>query len=70
MTSMDAIIEGFAILRSYDEASSREVNTDHDTLWAGSEDFGLDDYTAQDRARLEELGWHFDDNIDRWAIYT
>jgi hypothetical protein len=70
MTSMDELASGFAILRRYDEASAREVNSDYDIIFAGSQDLELEEYSADDRTRLEELGWHFDEDITRWAIYT
>lgn len=70
MTSMDDLIAGFTILRRYDASSAREINTDHDLLWAGPQDREYAEYTQQDRDQLEELGWHFDEEITRWANYT
>ncbi len=68
MTQMAEISKGFAALEKY--TGCAEVQADHDIIWAGpqSED-GNDDCVAdEDRVLLEKLGWHFDEEVGRWAV--
>lgn len=70
MTTMGDIVEGFAILTKYDEDTGGEVNAGRERdIYAGAQTLEIDDYTDADRAALEELGWEFNENIQRWGIY-
>ena len=59
----DSFRAGIEILDQYPECS---VHAEHDQLWAGPPDAGT--VSAEDRERLEELGWFVDE--DSWSCYT
>lgn len=65
MKDMTLIMEGFNILRHYGEEDA-SMNYER-TLFAGPEDLDLDEYNPDDRQRLENACWHFDENIQRWG---
>lgn len=50
LSTLDKVIAGLQILRKYGDNFCAE----HDQIWAGGDDNVV---TAEDAARLEELGW-------------
>ncbi len=67
MAKMKEIAEGLAILMKYDADGS--VCAEHDIL-AAAPDVRKDQVSAEDRAKLEELGWHWSSEADSWAAFT
>lgn len=68
MSDMRNIREGFHILERTDDTRG-DVSADHDIIWAGAESVDYHCWTEDDRARLENAGWHYDEEIERWSYY-
>lgn len=66
MADAKKIIEGLSIMQKH--GLSVEVDAQHDVLYAGP---GIDgELTDEEQKKLEELGWHWDEEFDCWAIFT
>ena len=78
MASIKEVVEGLEILAKtavvpvylaeQGQADSWEAElggADHDIIWGPDAD-----PSEEDRARLDELGWHFDDESDCWARFV
>lgn len=59
---MDRVRQGFDILERYDNTGG-DVSSEHDQIFAGPEGVTVSD---EDAARLRELFWEFDEDIERW----
>jgi hypothetical protein len=59
------IIDGIEILRKTED-SEYCVDAEHDQIWAG----GDREVSEEDRAKLLQMGWWFDTEIDRWSAFT
>lgn len=67
MNDMDCLTTGFAVLSKYDDTRG-DVSASFDgTIYAGPQNLPEEDIRAEDRARLAEFGWSFDDTIGRWG---
>lgn len=62
------IIEGLKIAEKYDPGAW--IDAQHDVIYALCDDPDSPKVSAEDRARLEELGFHWDDEVDSWAAFT
>ena len=78
MASIKEVVEGLEILAKTAEApvclaeqgqtDRREADlggADHDIIWGPDAD-----PSDEDKERLDELGWHFDDEADCWARFV
>ena len=78
MASIREVVEGLEILAKTAEVPAylaeqgqtdrREADlggADHDIIWGPDAD-----PSDEDKERLDELGWHFDDELDCWARYV
>lgn len=59
------IIEGLQLInKSKPEGESDyHFRAEHDEVWAGSLDWPM---SEEDKKRMEELGWHADEDCDGW----
>lgn len=65
MADAKKIVEGLNILMKH---GAVEVDAQHDELFAGP---GLDgELTKDEQKQLEDLGWHFDKELDCWSHFT
>lgn len=62
------MIEGLQILASEDPKGldARNICAEHDQVWAG----GDKPVSVESRAKLLELGWHFDREIECWSNFV
>jgi hypothetical protein len=67
-TTMQEIIEGFAILTKYNGCKG-EVCAEHDIIYAAP-GVEQDDLDPEDIAKMEELHWHWDNDADSWAKFV
>ena len=63
MTRIQEVIEGLQILAPH----AGDVCAEHDIIYAGPEGAKL---SPQECSRLLELGWHYSDEVDRWAKFV
>ena len=80
MAQISDVIEGLTILAKYVDASKHCVSAEHDVIYAGPNepgDHNDDDSTVSntlvtgiDAARLLELGWHIDSEVESWARFV
>ena len=66
MATIRNVIEGLQIIEKY---GSQEIDAQHDVIYAGP-DKGEKKILSEDAAKLEELGWFFDEEFDCYAIFT
>lgn len=65
MADAKQVIDGLTVLMKH---GAVEVDAQHDELFAGP---GLDgELTDEEKAKMKELGWHFDEEFDCWSIFT
>lgn len=70
MATFKSLTDGLDVLRKYlKEGDEGEVEAQHDIIFA-SPGITYDETSPEDRAKLEELGWHFDSEGDCWAKFT
>lgn len=72
MATAHEIIEGLKILAQYQIPGGLEeldVCAEHDIICCGP-NIKWAHITQEDREKLEELGWHFDDEADSWSRFT
>jgi hypothetical protein len=71
MAKLSEVIEGLQILGKYIRGGldSHDIGAGHDVICAGP-DVDEDTPSEGDRERLEELGWHYDDEYDSWACFV
>jgi hypothetical protein len=62
-----AWVEAFQIFAKYNPDTFGTVVAEHDHLWAGHD---LHNVSAEDTARLEELGWEWIDDIPAFQRYV
>ena len=78
MASIKDVIEGLEILAKTakvpiflaeqgltDRREADLVGASHDIIWGPEAD-----PSEEDKARLDELGWHFDDELDCWSRFV
>lgn len=53
--------EAFAIFAKYEPDATFEVDAEHDIVYAGRAD---DKYSGDDKARLADLHWYYDDDVE------
>ena len=63
-----ALREGIQILDKYIDDTAYATSATHDVLYAGPE--AIDKISDEDKKRLEELGWGFDDEVDSYYAFT
>jgi hypothetical protein len=65
MAAAKDLIDGLQILMKH---GAINVEGQHDIIFAGP---GIDwELSKDEQAKLEELGWHFDEETDSWAMFT
>ena len=71
MASIKQIVGGLTILSKYysDPDDLCGICAEHDIIYAGH-DVRESDVSEEDHAKLEELGWSFDDSLPSWYRYT
>ena len=69
MATLKEVRDGLNILSKYlSKGEESYVTAQHDILFAGP---GLDGgISDEDKKKLEDLGWHFDEEFDCWARFT
>jgi hypothetical protein len=60
------VAEGLLILSGYGEA---EVCAEHEIIYAGPFNDAAN-ISAKDQMKLEELGWHIDEDSESWAHFV
>ena len=65
--SYQAWSEAFAIFAKYEPDARFEVTAEHDEVYAGRAN---DLYSDEDKARLEELHWSYDEDCESWTHFT
>lgn len=71
MATLDEVINGLQILQKYAGKESDRIDAQHDVIYAGPNLEELEGkITEEDKAKLEELGWHEDSEGDCWARFT
>lgn len=78
MASIKEVVEGLEILAKTAEVPAglaEQGETDRRKAMLGGADHDIiygpeADPSEEDRARLDELGWHFDDEWDCWARFV
>lgn len=63
------LVEAFTIMLKYDPNSSHVICGDHEIVYAGR-NIDIDEVSPKDIARLDELGWVFDDEKECFCIHT
>jgi hypothetical protein len=66
MATMKQMAAGLTILMKYDPEGS--CSAEHDILYAGPDEQGK--VSEEDQKKLEDLGWHWDEQFDCWARFT
>lgn len=69
MASFKKLTEGLDILKKYlDAGDEGELDAQHDEISAltGSEK----EYSPEDKAKLESIGWHFNQEYSCWTMFT
>lgn len=61
------LAEAFSIFAKYEPDAAYEVAAEHDVIYAGR---ASDRYSIDDKQRLEELGWHYDESLECYYYFT
>lgn len=67
MPTAKEIKEGLEIMLQYEPNGYCDAH--HDVIYGPSQQTGME-YSAEDRSKLEALGWHWDEEAECWAAYT
>lgn len=59
--------EAFAIFAKYAPDATFEVSAEHDIVYAGRD---TDKFSEEDKKRLEELHWDYDDDLECYSKNT
>lgn len=59
--------EAFTIFEKYEPGKYAEIASEHDVIYAGADPASM---SAEDRARLDELGWSESDEYGCWEHFT
>ncbi len=65
---MKRIYEGLGILLKYCSTEDADCCAEHDILYAAGP--SVEDISAEDFARLDDLGWSYDESLTSWCIFT
>jgi hypothetical protein len=78
MASIAEVVEGLEILAKTasvplglaekgenDRRTAHLGGADHDVIWGPDAD-----PSDEDKTRLEQLGWHFDEELDCWSLFV
>lgn len=65
--SYQAWSEGFAIFAKYEPDERFSISAEHDIVYAGR---AVDLYSDEDKKRLEELHWSYDDDVECYYHFT
>ena len=63
---IDGLIAGLQIIREV-EPDNPWISAEHDEIYAGED---VHKYTEEQIRRLEELGFHFDEDISSFRVYV
>lgn len=63
-TKIRKLIEGLQLIEQVEPKPT--VAAEHDEFYAGNPTA----MTAEQQAKMEELGWHVDDTFESWAIFV
>ena len=71
MATMQDIADGFAVLSKYEKEGMQAHigGASHDIIF-GSTAFTPEGMSAEDVAKLDELGWHWSDEYDCWCHFV
>jgi hypothetical protein len=61
MATFNQVVEGLQILAKYEDGN------EHDIIWAGRISPSL---TEEEKKKLNDLGWHYDEDVERWGIFV
>lgn len=61
------LIESLQIFDRYESGGS--IRAEHDTIYAGDDEV-FEAMSSQDKERLEELGWEWDEDSSFWYSYV
>jgi hypothetical protein len=64
---MKDLIEALQILGKYQKETRWPTHCEHDVLYVGGIDEGA--IPSDEVARLDDLGFHWDDSIECWSSY-
>lgn len=62
-----AFAEAMLIFARNSRDNHHDLTAEHDQIWAGDD---ADQFSPEDRERLEALGWQIDLDINRWCHYV
>lgn len=60
--------EAFLIFAKYEPDSAFEVQAEHDEIYAGGQHY--ENYSEEDKARLEELHWIYNEELESYSHFT
>lgn len=72
MATAHQLIEGMKVLAQYQipgGLEGLEVDAQHDIIYCGP-NIKWKHITEEDKKKLEELGWHLDEQLQCWARFT
>ena len=64
---MNSVLEGLQILAKY--FPDGDIAAEHDVIYAGGDNSDVE-ISEEDLARLDELGWFIDSEVDSWAKFV
>lgn len=67
MNRIEEIIAGLQILNRYPKC---DVSAEHDILYAGPSSYPDPKIDTDDKIALKKLGWHYDEEVESWAVFT
>ena len=67
MATFSQVVEGLQILAKYEDGNEHTVTAEHDIIWAGRISPSL---TEEEKKKLNDLGWHYDEDVERWGIFV
>lgn len=60
--------EAFAIFAKYEPLEEFGISAEHDEVYAGGQHY--EDYSEEDKKRLEELHWTYDEHYESYHHFT
>lgn len=71
MATFNSILKGLEIFAKYGDDDCL-VSATHDLIYVGLD--GLEEsnhiLSEEDRKKLKDLGWHWEENVCSWAIFV
>ncbi len=67
---MRKILEGLKIIEKYlDDGEEGNISAEHDIIYAGGNKL-IDEISPEDKAKMEELNWIFDGDVESYFHFT